>query len=149
MDGEPLPQALDDVFALVRTATALTRAVERSTSALHGLGLGDLRLLLELRRQPDGRLRRGDLAERLGVTPSGIARQLTPLERIGVVDRERHPSDARLALVVLTPAGAALADDAARTAREVAEQALEGTWSPAEQAALRSLLRTPIGARTR
>ena len=37
------------------------------------------------------RLRRLDLAERLGITPSGVARQLAPLERRGLVGRESHP----------------------------------------------------------
>jgi L-alanine-DL-glutamate epimerase-like enolase superfamily enzyme len=68
--------------------------------------------LLELRQARQQRLRRVELANRLGVTTSGIARQLGPLERIGLVGRESSPGDARLALVVLTEAGDRVAGEA-------------------------------------
>ena len=71
----------------------------------HGVSLSDLALLLELRGAPGERPACLDLASRLGITPSGVARQLAPLERIGVVGRESHARDARLALVTLTESG--------------------------------------------
>ena len=132
--------ALDTLLHLHRTTTRLAREVDRSLGSTHGLGLSDLALLLELQAQEGGRMQRVALAERLGVTPSGVARQLGPLERIGVVTREPHPKDARLALAVLTPAGDTLATDAAVTARRAAQAAFDGRWSSAEQTALRGLL---------
>jgi len=134
-------QALDDVIALAATADAIVKKVDRAISSYHGLSLSDLRLLLELQRSPDGRVRRVELAERLGVTPSGIARQLGPLERIGLVDRERHATDARLALVVLTATGDEMATNATATAQEAAEHALSTTWTAADQVKLRQLTR--------
>ena len=115
-----------------------------STSPLgghHGLGLNDLAVLLELKSAPSQTLRRVELARRLAVTTSGIARQLAPLERIGLVTRESNPSDARLALVVLTPRGAELAEEASVTANEAAGVALGRLWSAEERAALAPLLR--------
>ena len=91
------------------------------------------RLLLELNSVPDGRLRRLDLAERLGITPSGVARQLAPLERRGLVGRESHPDDARLAIVVLTEAGARIVGDMVPTAEEAATRVLGKLWSGEEQ----------------
>ena len=132
--------ALDTMLRLSRTTTRVVRQVDRSLGSMHGLGLSDLALLLELQASPDGRVRRVELAERLGVTPSGIARQLGPLERIGVVTRESHPKDARLALAVLTPAGDTLATDAAATARHAAQQVFDDRWSSAQQTDLRQLL---------
>ena len=131
---------LELIIALSRTATALVRDVDHGLSSHHGLGLNDLGLLLELAGAPDGKLRRSELAERLGVTPSGVARQLGPLERIGVVDRESNPKDARLALVVLTKAGRELARDAAVTAQEASERVLNKRWSMKDQVALGALL---------
>ena len=131
---------LELIIALSRTATALVRDVDHGLSSHHGLGLNDLGLLLELASAPDGKMRRSELAERLGVTPSGVARQLGPLERIGVVDRESNPKDARLALVVLTKAGRQLTKDAAVTAQEAAERVLNKRWSMKDQLALGTLL---------
>ena len=94
----------------------MLRDVDASLGGHHGVSLSDLAILLELRDAPGQRLRRVELANRLGITPSGVARQLQPLERIGVVGRESHARDARLALVVLTDAGARIADERQATA---------------------------------
>lgn len=75
----------------------------------------------------------------------GIVRQLAPLERIGLVTRESNPTDARLALVVLTPGGAEVADEATVTANEAAAAALGRLWSPEERDALAPLLRRATG----
>ena len=109
--------ALDTILSLSRARAHVVRELDAELGAFHGLSLNDLALLLELRDASDHKLRRVDLANRLGVTPSGVARQLAPLERIGLVGREPHARDARLALVVLTDAGLRLADDAAADRR--------------------------------
>jgi DNA-binding MarR family transcriptional regulator len=132
---------MDIALNLARARTLVVRDVDHPLGSHHGLGLNDLSVLLELQSAPGQRLRRVDLAQRLAVTTSGIARQLGPLERIGLVGRESHPTDARLALVVLTPRGAELADEARVTAEEAAESALGRLWSPAERKQLAELLR--------
>lgn len=132
--------ALDTLLRLNRTTTQLVRGVDRALGSVHGLGLNDLALLLELQARPGGRMQRVELADALGITPSGVARQLGPLERIGVVTREPHPKDARLALAVLTPAGDTLATDAAVTARRVAQQAFDTRWGSPDQTDLRTLV---------
>jgi DNA-binding MarR family transcriptional regulator len=136
-DISPLSTVLD--LALARTL--LLRHVDVPLGHHHGLSLSDLALLLELRAAPDGKLRRAELADRLGVTPSGIARQVAPLERIGVVGRESNPRDARLALVVLTDTGRRIADEAAGTAEQAATSGLAKIWpDPADRAKLAELL---------
>lgn len=134
--------ALGLTLSLARLSGAVTRQIERPLAAYHGLSLGDLGLLLELQRA-GGRMHRGELAEHLGITASGVARQLQPLERIGVVGRESHPTDARLAIVVLTPAGEELADNARRTAGEAAVRVLGERWSPSRQERLAELVTNP------
>ena len=136
MDTSP---ALRTVLDLALARTTVVRDVDRPLSA-HGLGLTDLALLLELLDAPGGRMQRVQLARALGVTTSGIARQLAPLEKLGIVAREPSPGDARLALVVLTGAGAELARNALRTAGEAAERVLAGVWSAAEQDRLGALV---------
>src|SRR5215210_2717237 len=124
---------LHTVSALSLARTLVVREVDAPLGHHHGVSLSDLLLLRELADAPERRLRRIELANRLGVTPSGVARQLAPLERIGLVDRESHPRDARLALVVLTDAGARVAEEASETAEQAAEDALGAIWSPAKR----------------
>jgi DNA-binding MarR family transcriptional regulator len=131
--------ALSTVLDLALTRTIITRDVDAALGA-HGLALPDLALLLELYDARDGRLRRVELANRLGVTPSGVARQLQPLERIGLVGREPHARDARLALVVLTDTGRRVAEEAVPTAEIAAERALARFWPDAERERLAKLI---------
>ena len=131
--------ALDTLFDLSLARTQLARDVDHPLSA-HGISLADLAILRELRREPTGKLRRSELAQRLGITPSGIARQVAPLERIGLVDRESHERDARLALVVLTATGTQIVDDALVTAEDAADRALAARWSDTERERLSKLL---------
>jgi DNA-binding MarR family transcriptional regulator len=135
--------SLDTLFDLSLARTQLARDVDHPLSA-HGISLADLAILRELRREPARKLRRSELAQRLGVTPSGIARQVAPLERIGLVARESHDRDARLALVVLTNTGAQIVDDALKTAEAAADRALAARWTDNERERLAKLL-----ARTR
>ena len=131
--------SLDTVFDLSLARTQLARDVDHPLSA-HGISLADLAILRELRREPSQKLRRSELAQRLGVSPSGIARQVAPLERIGLVARESHDRDARLALVVLTDTGAQIVDDALQTAEAAADRALAARWSDSERERLSKLL---------
>ena len=134
--------ALCAVLDLARARALILRDVDAAIGMHHGIGLSDLGLLLELRAAPDHRMRRVDLAHRLGVTTSGVARQLAPLERIGLVGREPSPGDARLALVVLTEAGHRVAEEASPTAEQGARTALDKLWHSDEQSALGFLLRS-------
>jgi DNA-binding MarR family transcriptional regulator len=131
--------SLDIIFDLSVARTQLAREVDHSLS-LHGISLADLAILRELRVAPDQKLRRSELADRLGITPSGIARQVAPLERIGLVARESHERDARLALVVLTEAGTQVVDNALETAEYSADRALAARWSDAERERLGKLV---------
>ena len=132
---------LDIVLDLTRARTLVLRDLDHPLGSHHGLGLNDLAVLLELKSAPGKTLRRVELAPRLAVTTSGIARQLAPLEKIGLVTRESNPSDARLALVVLTPRGAEVAAEAGATAEEAAALALGRLWSVEEKETLGGLLR--------
>src|SRR4051812_45511733 len=95
--------SLDVLFDLALVRNVIVKDLERSLSG-HGVNLSDFTLLTLLYRAPEQRMRRAALAEALGVTTSGVARQLGPLERIGLVDRESAEHDARLAIVLLTKA---------------------------------------------
>ncbi|MGH3002532.1 MAG: MarR family winged helix-turn-helix transcriptional regulator [Gaiellaceae bacterium] len=131
---------LGTVLDLALARTLVLRHVDVPLGHHHGVSLSDLALLLELRDAPGRKLRRAELAQRLGVTPSGIARQVAPLERIGLVGRESNPRDARLALVTLTDSGRRVAEEASATGNEAAESALGGLWDADERMQLAGLL---------
>ncbi len=105
--------AVEALLALAQAHALVARSLE-----VQGLSFAELRLLLALRAgQPAGR-RPTELARELQLTPSGVTRALLPLEKRGIVERERDPGDARASQVRLTPAGAALLDDAVAPAGE-------------------------------
>ena len=110
----------DLLVRITRAHAAMARRVDR-TLAAHGLSLNDLLILLHLGSAPGGRLRRVDLADRLGMTASGVTRALGPLERIGLLVREANPRDARVAYASLTPTGRTIAGEARLTAERTSD----------------------------
>jgi DNA-binding MarR family transcriptional regulator len=132
--------SLSTVLDLALARTLVLRHVDVPLGHHHGVSLSDLALLIELRDAPGQKMRRVELAQRVGVTPSGVARQVGPLERIGLVGRESNARDARLALVTLTDAGRRVADEASATAEEAATSALRAIWSDADRERLSKLL---------
>lgn len=57
-------------------------------------------------------MRRCDIAEQVGLSPSGVTRLLNPMEKIGIIVKEENPRDARVSLVTLSEAGKQLIEDA-------------------------------------
>ena len=116
--------ALEFCFRLNKAYATLTRRLDIALGTYHGLSFADFMVLSGLSRAPGGRLRRIDLADRLGLTASGITRALIPLEKIGLVKRQSDPRDARIGYAVLTAAGGRLLANAASTAAQVSDEAL-------------------------
>jgi DNA-binding MarR family transcriptional regulator len=114
---------LDFCLRLTRAFATITRRLDNGLSGLHGLSFADFMILYYLERAPGARLRRVDLAERLGLTASGVTRSLLPLEKVGLVTRESDPRDARVGFATLTAAGRRLLDHALTTVRTVADEA--------------------------
>lgn len=93
--------ALKFIINISKFQTIMSRRLD---SSLGGLGLNEFIILLEL-SQAEGKLRRIDLAERIGLTASGITRLLLPMEKVGLVKREVNVNDARSSFVILSPGG--------------------------------------------
>jgi DNA-binding MarR family transcriptional regulator len=71
----------------------------------HDLPLSSYEVLLYLADAKDGRLRMGELADRLLLSRSGLTRLVDRLERRDLVVRERCKEDARGLFARITPAG--------------------------------------------
>ncbi len=94
------------------TWSRLERRLDHSLSAIRGISLAEYRLLRALGDAPGSQASRVDLAQAVGLTPSGVTRALRPMEKLSIVSTLKSKRDARLAIAALTPAGRELLDDA-------------------------------------
>lgn len=115
-------ESLQLLFNLTKTQSILQRKFDRLS--LHGLSYTDFMLLHLLASDTEGKTRRIDLASRIGLTPSGVTRLLSPLEKNGLVGRESNARDARVSYVVLTETGQRVYIEAKVTAEAVALELL-------------------------
>ncbi len=136
MDG-----ALDTCLRLTRANALMVRRFDSALGTVHGVGLSEFVVLACLSEAPGNRLRRVDLAERLGLTASAVTRIVGPLERQGLVARQADPGDARVGFAALTPAGRERYAEALHTAQRVAGELVAAPFREAEREALASALR--------
>lgn len=87
---------------LGKTQTILNHRFDRG---LGGLGFNEFLLLFYLNQANEQRMRRVDLAEKIGLTASGVTRLLLPMEKIGLVKSGPTDSDARVRFVLLSASG--------------------------------------------
>lgn len=101
-------------FALAFAAawTRLEKRLDHNLAAIRGISLAEYRLLQALGDAPNAQASRVDLAQSVGLTPSGVTRALRPMEKLGIVSTVKSKRDARLAIAGLTPAGRELLSDA-------------------------------------
>jgi DNA-binding MarR family transcriptional regulator len=92
-----------------------------------------------LDRAPGTKLRRIDLAERLGLTASGVTRTLLPLEKLHLVLRQPDPRDARVGYAVLTESGQQLLNYALISIAPISQEATQA-MSAEETAAFSAML---------
>jgi DNA-binding MarR family transcriptional regulator len=81
----------------------------REVSEEVGLSFGKIRAIRRIARRP---MPMSELASLLSVDPPNLTAVVDDLEDAGLVERQAHPTDRRVKLVVATPAGAALAKQA-------------------------------------
>ncbi len=103
--------------------TRLSKVVDNHLS-IHGLSFTEYMIMTQLIDAPAKTMRRIELAESVGITASGVTRLLAPMEKIGLVQKEANPRDARVSLVKLSKAGEKLYKDASKTYQECAKSLL-------------------------
>ncbi|NHA04470.1 MarR family transcriptional regulator [Mucilaginibacter sp. HC2] len=107
------------IINLAKAQTIVNRRFDAQLSG-YGLGFNDFVILYHLSQAPHEKMRRVDLADKIGFTASGITRMLAPMEKIGLVSRESNERDARVSYVVLAPGGKRLLEESVKTAEHVA-----------------------------
>jgi len=85
-----------------KTQTVLTHRFDRG---LGGLGFSEFLILLYLDQAEEQKMRRIDLAEKIGMTASGVTRLLLPMEKIGLIKSGPVEQDARVRFVISSTSG--------------------------------------------
>ncbi|MFA6271596.1 MAG: MarR family winged helix-turn-helix transcriptional regulator [Patescibacteria group bacterium] len=89
----------------INLSRVLTENSRRFNGGLDGIGFNEFVILFHLNRAAGKKMRRIDLAEKMGLTASGVTRILAPMEKIGLVKREASTGDARVSFVAITASG--------------------------------------------
>lgn len=85
----------------------MTRAFNADLQAAGAITVTDFEALRRLAAAEDGRMRRVDLAQAVGLTASGVTRLLAGLEEAGLVRKEHCTSDLRVTYATITDKGRA------------------------------------------
>ncbi len=120
-------------------STLITRKLDATLGAIHGIGFAEYMVLRHLTQAPNQLLRRIDLAHLLGRSASGITKMLNPMEKIGLVSKEVNPRDARVSLVKITTTGQQVFNEASKSLNQTADHIL-GRVKPPQVNDLLSLL---------
>jgi DNA-binding MarR family transcriptional regulator len=97
---------------LLRAHAALVRDVDSRLRSAHDLPLSWYDVLSEIAAAPRGRIRMGELAGRVLLTPAGLSGLVDRLERGNLVERRPCDGDARGTYAVVTPEGRKLLERA-------------------------------------
>ena len=106
---------------LTMTQALIARKFD-SRLSLHSLSLNDFMILFHLSRAPEEKLRRIDLAEKVGLSASAITKKIAPLEKIGIVKREATERDARVSFVKLAKGGKRILEESMSSAELAASE---------------------------
>ncbi len=91
--------------AFIGAYTRLHAKLDAELLASSSLTLGEYEVMAHLSESPRWELRMNDLAERCGLSPSGLTRRFDGMARQNLVERRRCAEDRRGVLAVLTPTG--------------------------------------------
>jgi DNA-binding MarR family transcriptional regulator len=124
---------------LLRARAAVCKQLDSRLEDVHGISLSTYEVLAYVSDAEDQRMRMCDLASSALLSRSGLTRLIDRLERDGLIERERCPSDARGAFAKLTPAGVEKLDAARVTHLDAVRASLLSHLSDGEKALLAGL----------
>lgn len=107
-----------------RLASKLAKKVDGQLS-IHGISFTEFMIMSYLNSSPLKTMRRIEIAESVGISASGVTRLIVPMEKIGIVEKESNPRDARQSLVKLSKAGQGLFKDASASFEDCSKNMLQ------------------------
>jgi DNA-binding MarR family transcriptional regulator len=123
---------------VIQTALLSAKLCKKADNQLsvHGISLTEYLVMRHLDRAPSQAVSRIELAQAIGMSASGITRLVAPMEKIGLLERERNSRDARKSLVKLSKTGRR----SYREARASFEHIADGLAGALSQSQLTKLL---------
>ncbi len=115
--------SVEFIMEFAKTQAILARRFDRG---LGGLGLNEFVILYNLIIAQDEQMRRIDLAEKLGLTASGVTRLLLPMEKIGLVKSGKSEGDARARYVMIASGGKRKLGEAIDRMELIADELMPG-----------------------
>ena len=104
----------------------ISKKIDSTLGSVHGIGFTEYMILFQLNNSHNKTMRRIDLANSIGITASGITRIVSPMEKIGLVMKEKNPRDARVSLVKITSSGELILGDATLSMKQNTKRLLSG-----------------------
>ncbi|GAA1914931.1 MarR family winged helix-turn-helix transcriptional regulator [Nocardioides hwasunensis] len=138
------PHELRVMRMFSRAATSVLGRIDADLDGEHDLPRVYFDLLWRLRRAPERSLRLAELAQQTASKPSRITHAVGVLEKRGLVERRAVEGDRRGAAAVLTPAGLALAEQAAPTYADGARRHFLDLLDADERRSLARILETVL-----
>lgn len=121
-----LTQEMSFLMNLWTTNTVTSKRIDAGLGSIHGIGFTEYMALYHLNCAHNKSMRRIDLAQKIGVTASGVTRLLSPMEKIGLVEKEVNERDARVSLVKLSSTGETILSDATTSFAASSKSMLQG-----------------------
>jgi DNA-binding MarR family transcriptional regulator len=125
--------------SFLRAAAGIDDALDRQLQRDSGMPHAYYQVLAMLSEAPERTLRMSQLAELTTSSPSRLSHAVARLEEKGWVRRERHPTDRRGALAVLTDAGLVAVRAAAPGHVSAVRDAVFDRLAPEQVAQLRAI----------
>jgi len=111
-------------FSLALLNTRLLKRMDAQLS-VHGISFTEYQILHQLSQAAQQMLPRIELARSIGLSASGVTRLIAPMEKLGLVEKESNPRDARMSLVKLSNVGQKILGETSVTFEDRAISAFE------------------------
>lgn len=122
------------LFKLLRRTNSIHVSTAKGEVELERSSYGILCLLLD-----EGPQRLGAIAQAFQLDPSTVTRQVQAVERLGLAEKERDPSDRRAAVLSLTETGRTTIEQTREVRRRLLDEILR-EWPESDREAFASLL---------
>ncbi|WP_261841560.1 MarR family winged helix-turn-helix transcriptional regulator [Aliamphritea ceti] len=119
-------QSLEASF-VIQTSMLASKLIKRVDGQLsiHGISFTEFMIMRHLNSSALKTMRRIEIAEAVGISASGVTRLIAPMEKMGIVEKESNPRDARQSLVKLSKAGQRLFEDASLSFEDCSKHMLQ------------------------